>query len=140
MAAYDDRDGVTAAFKLNMLRRLNRELGADFELACYRHRALWNSEESRIEMHLESRCDQRVRISVATLTFISRNTKPSILRTATSSRIRPFAPFSNEPILRWSKAGRMSRDGMPLPLHEPDNDLGPKLAKFEPQADQAFGT
>ena len=67
VAAYDDSDGVTAAFNLNMLHRLNRELGADFDLARFRHRALWNPEESRVEMHLESTCDQYLRIAAANL-------------------------------------------------------------------------
>ena len=67
VAAYDDRDGVTAEFNLNMLHRLNRELGADFDLARFRHRALWNPVESRIEMHLESTRDQYVRIAAADL-------------------------------------------------------------------------
>ena len=52
--AYDDRAGVTAAFNLNILHRLNRELGANFDTDCFRHRARWNRVESRIEMHLES--------------------------------------------------------------------------------------
>jgi len=65
VAAYDDRDGVTAEFNLNMLHRLNRELGADFDLARFRHRAVWNSAESRIEMHLESTRHQCVRIAAA---------------------------------------------------------------------------
>ncbi|MBV9771736.1 MAG: L-histidine N(alpha)-methyltransferase [Bryobacterales bacterium] len=55
--AYDDRDGVTAAFNLNILHRLNRELGANFDTGCFRHRASWNRMESRIEMHLESTRD-----------------------------------------------------------------------------------
>jgi L-histidine Nalpha-methyltransferase len=67
VAAYDDKDGVTAEFNLNILHRLNRELGADFNLANFRHRALWNRAESRIEMHLESTRDQRVRIATAYL-------------------------------------------------------------------------
>jgi L-histidine Nalpha-methyltransferase len=67
VAAYDDRDGVTAEFNLNMLHRLNRELDADFDLARFRHRALWNPVESRIEMHLESTRDQYVRIAAANL-------------------------------------------------------------------------
>ena len=46
--AYDDQDGVTAAFNLNILHRLNRELGANFDTACFRHRARWNRAESRI--------------------------------------------------------------------------------------------
>ena len=53
-AAYDDRDGITAAFNLNALARLNRELGADFDLRAFRHRAVWNDSASRVEMHLVS--------------------------------------------------------------------------------------
>lgn len=67
LAAYDDSDGITAAFNLNMLHRLNRELGADFDIAHFRHRALWNSTESRIEMHLESTQEQTVSIEGAEL-------------------------------------------------------------------------
>jgi L-histidine Nalpha-methyltransferase len=67
VAAYDDRDGVTAEFNRNMLHRLNRELDADFDPARFRHRALWNSAKSRIEMHLESTRDQCVRIATANL-------------------------------------------------------------------------
>jgi L-histidine N-alpha-methyltransferase len=65
--AYDDQDGVTAAFNLNILNRLNRELGANFDIGCFRHRARWNRLESRIEMHLESTCDQCVNIPAAQL-------------------------------------------------------------------------
>ncbi|MFZ3342722.1 MAG: L-histidine N(alpha)-methyltransferase, partial [Terriglobales bacterium] len=67
LRAYDDKDGVTAAFNLNVLHRLNRELGADFEVGCFRHRARWNRLESRIEMHLESTRDQCVNIPAAQL-------------------------------------------------------------------------
>jgi L-histidine Nalpha-methyltransferase len=62
LAAYDDAAGVTAAFNLNVLARLNRELGSDFDLETFAHRAVWNGAKSRIEMHLESRTRQRVRI------------------------------------------------------------------------------
>ena len=62
LAAYDDSDGITAAFNLNILHRLNRELGANFDAGCFRHRVLWNSIESRIEMHLESTQEQDVSI------------------------------------------------------------------------------
>lgn len=54
-AAYDDALGVTAAFNLNVLRRLNRLLGADFEPRQWVHRALWNAPAQRVEMHLEAR-------------------------------------------------------------------------------------
>lgn len=67
VAAYDDKEGVTAEFNLNMLHRLNRELHADFDPGRFRHRVIWNSERSRIEMHLESICDQWVRIPAAEL-------------------------------------------------------------------------
>ena len=65
--AYDDREGVTAAFNLNILHRLNRELGANFDIGCFRHRARWNRAESRIEMHLESTRHQCVKIPAAQL-------------------------------------------------------------------------
>ncbi len=67
LAAYDDSDGITAAFNLNIVHRLNRELGANFDFACFRHRVLWNSIESRIEMHLESTQEQDVSIQYAEL-------------------------------------------------------------------------
>jgi L-histidine N-alpha-methyltransferase len=62
-AAYNDAAGVTARFNRNILARINRELAADFEPDEFKHVALWNARKSRIEMHLESRVDQRVRIS-----------------------------------------------------------------------------
>ena len=67
LAAYDDAAGVTAHFNLNLLARLNRELRADFDLASFAHRAVWNAAESRIEMHLESLADQSVRLAALDL-------------------------------------------------------------------------
>ena len=61
-AAYNDSAGVTAAFNLNMLARANRELGADFDLSQWRHRAVYNQEAHRIEMHLISEQPQTVRL------------------------------------------------------------------------------
>lgn len=61
-AAYDDAQGVTAAFNLNLLERINRELGGDFDLQYWRHRAVYNEAEGRVEMHLVSARNQRVRI------------------------------------------------------------------------------
>jgi len=60
--AYDDALGVTAAFNLNLLGRINRELGGEFDLGAFRHRALYNREAGRVEMHLESRRAQTVAI------------------------------------------------------------------------------
>ena len=62
LAAYDDAAGTTAAFNLNVLSRLNRDLAADFDLENFRHKVRWNTEASRIEMHLESLVEQRVSI------------------------------------------------------------------------------
>lgn len=62
LAAYDDEAGVTGEFNKNLLVRLNRELGADFDLDAFAHWAEWNADASRIEMHLESLRKQRVRI------------------------------------------------------------------------------
>lgn len=67
LPAYDDREGVTAEFNLNVLGRLNRELGADFDLSGFRHCVRWNRADSRIEMHLESLREQYVRIPEAGL-------------------------------------------------------------------------
>ncbi len=66
--AYDDAAGVTARFNLNLLARLNRELGADFDLSRFKHVALWNERASRMESYLESLEDQIVRLSRLDLT------------------------------------------------------------------------
>ncbi len=68
-AAYDDRLGVTAAFNLNLLRHLNRLLGADFDVRLWRHLAFFDAAASRIEMHLEARTAQTVRWPGAERTF-----------------------------------------------------------------------
>ena len=62
LAAYDDPTGVTAAFNLNLLGRVNRELDADFDIRSFAHEARWNEQERRIEMHLLSGRDQTVSI------------------------------------------------------------------------------
>lgn len=63
IAAYDDAQGVTAAFDRNMLVRINRELGADFDVSAFEHQARWNADAERIEMHLVSAKAQTVRIA-----------------------------------------------------------------------------
>jgi L-histidine Nalpha-methyltransferase len=68
LAAYDDPIGVTAAFNLNLLARLNRELGANFDLTAFRHEARYNVDERRVEMHLRSLLDQAVTIPAAGFT------------------------------------------------------------------------
>jgi dimethylhistidine N-methyltransferase len=68
-AAYDDRAGVTARFNLNLLARLNRELGADFDLARFRHEARWADAASRVEMHLVSTAAQTVHVAGEAVPF-----------------------------------------------------------------------
>ncbi len=63
--AYDDPAGVTAAFNLNLLARINRELGGDFALRHFAHEARWNAEERRIEMHLRSLRKQTTTVKAA---------------------------------------------------------------------------
>jgi len=67
LAAYDDPAGVTAAFNLNLLGRINRELDGDFDLRQFEHVARYDAGAQRIEMHLRSRCEQFVRIRKAEL-------------------------------------------------------------------------
>lgn len=67
--AYDDAAGVTAAFNLNLLVRINRELDGTFDLEQFAHEARWNDALGRVEMHLVSRCDQEIRIGAARIAF-----------------------------------------------------------------------
>jgi len=62
LPAYDDREGVTAQFNLNLLARANRELGGDFDLERFRHSARWHEVESAVEMHLISTVDQDLHV------------------------------------------------------------------------------
>jgi dimethylhistidine N-methyltransferase len=73
-AAYDDAAGITAAFNLNLLVRMNRELGADFDLDAWRHRALYDADRGRIEMHLVSRRAQTVQVAGVPFDFAADET------------------------------------------------------------------
>ncbi|NIR59159.1 MAG: L-histidine N(alpha)-methyltransferase [Gammaproteobacteria bacterium] len=86
-AAYNDAEGVTAAFNLNLLDVLNRELDADFDTGAFEHRASYNAEAQRIEMHLVSREAQRVRLRAldATIGFEAGET----VRTEISRKFTP---------------------------------------------------
>ncbi len=85
--AYDDPLGVTAAFNLNLLARINRELDADFDLAKFRHIALYNYHQRRIEMHLRARQDHVVTIPRADLTVRFR--KGETIWTESSHKFAP---------------------------------------------------
>ena len=67
LLAYDDPLGVTAAFNRNLLVRINRELGADFDISTFQHRAVWNADASRVEMHLVATRAQHVHVPGASL-------------------------------------------------------------------------
>ena len=67
--AYNDAEGVTARFNLNLLARINRDLGANFDLAAFEHHACYNREHNRIEMHLASTKRQKVRVAGKTISF-----------------------------------------------------------------------
>lgn len=74
LAAYDDAAGVTAAFNRNVLERLNREIGTDFNSSAFAHRVRWNAAESRIELHLESLDAQTVRLDEKRVRFAAGET------------------------------------------------------------------
>ena len=69
LPAYDDAKGVTAAFNKNILSRINRELGADFDVGAFDHEARWNDDKGRVEMHLVSRHSQMVHVRGEAFSF-----------------------------------------------------------------------
>jgi dimethylhistidine N-methyltransferase len=98
-AAYNDAQGVTAAFNLNVLRRINEELGADFDLQAFEHRAFYNAADGRIEMHVVSTREQTVRIGAQTFGFAAGETihtensfKYSVAEFQTLAREAGFEP------------------------------------------------
>jgi L-histidine N-alpha-methyltransferase len=105
-AAYDDAAGVTAKFNLNILARMNRELGGNFDLSAFRHRAFYNEAEHRIEMHLESLKDQSVTVAGRTFAFAKgetihtensyKYTVESFRELAQSAGWRPLATWTDE--------------------------------------------
>ena len=87
VAAYDDSLGVTAAFNLNVLHVINRELGADFDVERYAHVAMWNAAEEWIEMRLRASGDQRVHIGDLGLDITFADGEE--IRTEISAKFRP---------------------------------------------------
>jgi dimethylhistidine N-methyltransferase len=87
LAAYDDPLGVTAAFNRNLLVRLNRELGADFDVPAWCHHAAWDPKARRVEMHLVSLVRQRVRIPGAGVTAVFE--PGETIHTESSHKYRP---------------------------------------------------
>ena len=100
-AAYNDAKGVTAAFNLNVLARANRELGTDFDLSAFSHRAFFNAHLSRIEMHLVSTRAQKVRIGHTTVSFEAGET----IHTENSYKYTPDRFIKLAKDAGWSSAG-----------------------------------
>lgn len=105
LPAYDDAEGVTAAFNRNLLVRLNREAGANFDVPSFAHEARWNDADSRIEMHLVSRRDQDVCLMGRTIRFAAgesihtensyKHTVPAFHALARSADWHPVAGWSD---------------------------------------------
>ncbi len=98
--AYNDARGVTAAFNLNLLTRINRELGADFEVDAFRHEAIWNAAIGRIEMHLVSERAQSVRLLGRRFDLRASET----IHTENSHKYRPAAFHEMAARAGWSVA------------------------------------
>ncbi len=111
-AAYNDAAGITAAFNLNLLARLNRELGADFDLTRFRHYAFYNPMKGRIEMHLVSLAEQGVLVAGERFHFALGET----LHTEHSYKYRcdEFAALSAS--AGWQLAGEWTHDGFAVQL------------------------
>jgi dimethylhistidine N-methyltransferase len=103
-AAYNDAAGITAKFNLNLLYRINRELGADFDPASFSHQAFFDPERSRVEMHLVSRVRQRVNVCGRVIEFRAAET----IHTENSYKytVESFAALARnagfEPIETWT--------------------------------------
>lgn len=74
-SAYNDKAGYTSKFNLNLLTRINKELGGNFDLQEYYHHAFYNTQENRIEMHIKSKSDQKIKISGSEQTFYIRTSE-----------------------------------------------------------------
>ncbi|MGP1309397.1 MAG: L-histidine N(alpha)-methyltransferase [Phycisphaerales bacterium] len=101
--AYNDSDGVTAEFNLNLLDRINRELDGDFDREAFEHDAPWSPERKRVEMHLVSKKDQRVTVAGQTFEF----KKGESIHTESSHKFTPesfdaeAATAGFTPVKRW---------------------------------------
>lgn len=111
--AYNDAAGVTAAFNLNLLVRLNRELGADFDPACFRHYAFYNPVEGRIEMHLVSLTGQDVNVSGQPFHFDPGET----LHTENSYKLRCDEFNAIARSAGWHLEGNWEMDGFAVQLY-----------------------
>ena len=116
LLAYDDPLGVTAAFNRNLLVRVNRELGADFDIRQFGHRAVWNAPASRIEMHLVSLERQRARVPAAGLDITLERGESIWTESSYKYRVGDIAPTLERAGFRI--AGQWTDDGFALTLAE----------------------
>ncbi len=93
--AYNDRQGVTAAFNLNILHRINRELGADFRTGGFRHLAFYDDDFGRVEMHLVSLERQTIHLNGRTIP--SNGARPSTPSAPTSTTPASSPDFASNP-------------------------------------------
>ncbi len=112
-AAYNDAAGVTAAFNLNLLERLNRELGADFEIARFRHHAFYNPQAGRIEMHLLSLVEQTATVSGRCFHFDAGET----LHTENSYKYHPDEFSAMARRAGWKQVEAWEKDGFAVLLY-----------------------
>jgi dimethylhistidine N-methyltransferase len=112
-AAYNDAAGITAAFNLNLLARLNRELDADFDPTLFRHYAFYNPVEGRVEMHLVSLAEQDVRVAGERVHFALGET----LHTEYSYKFRcdEFSALAQS--ANWRLSGEWQQDGFAVQLY-----------------------
>ncbi len=108
-AAYNDKAGVTAEFTLNMLVRLNRELGCDFAVHQYRHRARYNAWAGRIETHIVSTVDQRVRAGSRRFDFSAG--EAMLVEYSCKYSLEDFAQLASRAGLRVAQVW-LDRDGL----------------------------
>jgi len=116
MLAYDDPLGVTAAFNRNLLVRLNRELGSDFDLDGFVHHARWNAVQSRVEMHLVSTRRQRVRIPAVDLDITFEEGETIWTESSYKYQVNDLAEMLTRAGFRVN--GQWAEDGFALTLGE----------------------
>ena len=106
-AAYNDRSGVTAAFNLNLLVRINRELGGTFNVEQFDHKAVFNTAEGRIEMYLVSCCEQRAQIEALDMTVCFSKGERIHTENSYKYRIEEIAQvLSRSPVRQWFDSRR----------------------------------
>jgi dimethylhistidine N-methyltransferase len=116
LLAYDDPLGVTAAFNRNLLVRVNRELGGDFDVTQFSHRAVWNARASRVEMHLVSRTRQRVQVPASRIDITFDAGESIWTESSYKYRVDDLAPVLDRAGFRMT--GQWQEDGFALTLAE----------------------